>query len=59
MSLSLRSALPGPIDRFRLSAILAVHDFIGAAGLRNGDEIAVGFALLVFRAGFGPGSTVT
>jgi DNA-binding winged helix-turn-helix (wHTH) protein len=31
----------------------------GAADLLDGDEIAVGSALLVFRAGFGPGSTVT
>ena len=31
----------------------------GAARLVDGDEIAVGSALLVFRAGFGPGSTVT
>ncbi len=30
-----------------------------AAKLVDGDEIAVGSALLVFRAGFGPGSTVT
>jgi hypothetical protein len=27
MSLRLRSVLPGPIDRLRLAAILAAHDF--------------------------------
>ena len=94
MSLRPRSVLPGPIDRLRLAAILAVHDFgvachahivselrlrsatiedlgskngtpiegsrlIGAAGFRDGDDIAVGSSLLVFRAGFGPGSSVT
>jgi len=31
----------------------------GAARLADGDEIAIGSTLLVFRAGFGPGSTVT
>jgi len=31
----------------------------GLAKLVDGDEIAVGSALLVFHAGFGPGSTVT
>jgi len=32
---------------------------VAAAKLADGEEIAIGSALLVFRAGFGPGSTVT
>jgi pSer/pThr/pTyr-binding forkhead associated (FHA) protein len=31
----------------------------GVADLRNGDEIGIGGARLRFRAGYGPGSTLT